>query len=1180
MMSAMSSSFATSNGATCSATSTNAFPGKRHILWDRTCTGVVRHLPLGPRPVVIVPSAVARNLSHRQGSLLTHCNTFDTPGELHLAVERYDNIPSAEVSDGMCVMHVVSSESELPRISRLRDQQMQSKGAIGAEKFHALSAFAHADRFSSSLRLEFVSQVPKIAFTLVPIAPVPLVVNDNFQVGGSSSSTTSAHAANSCSTSKDINTAPAIIPRINGTSSASSTPGPAPNSSPDKNKSSSTSRSPLCERLLNQTRKGRLGYGYLTLDKARRGVPILEHDPAAFTTPLVGVWVDLLHAPGEGDQIEHSLVWEACMRFLTNASVKERVYIGAKTFLLMLFQRGKVRCFEVSSPMSSSEYFELSSSNKLENHTYRGEVELDYDSSERHKVELALVNEGGPFHSSAAPGSTCASMINESSLFLTASKLNMSLGGAFTQSMMEGTFPGALGGGGGAGGLFAAGNSTNSHQPGPPVGHQVPGQHPRTNCSLVSSGVWGAGGLASNKPLHQINHNQGGQPQLQYSQIQNDHRQNYINQGCNKHPQGGGGGVPAVPTSIAISPSRSPRESLRETNVYWATKEQNKERPNSGGESNLLLQATDDLDSFAAQWSTLKKQYPPPKLGTDGLRDSAQKSDKLWNFLQQQQDQLFSLQQKVCDLTAALTKKSSNTSGIPILGPQQGSQQAPAITNKPEQHQSSAVQQLESAPFNHLSSIVGPLPVVREESSGPSSGNDSTLRPADTTNATASVDASQQYLTATTPTTTGKINAAAAALAEAAAGGTSSSYSSEQKDHLGRTGGERVDRATAAEVLRKSSPKDNELNPLWAKATTPVGVAQPIIGAGFSLGTSGSLLGTTTTNLPSNPNPPPVFNLAATIGASYAPGGSTPGKNNSSGVYHVSRKTTGGGAGLQQQSSPKNDVGNDEARSFAEEVYQRHLPNRIDRNSPPSTSRSPTSRTTKNILTGTRFDPASRINQISTGNSSSSPKHQLHQVGGDHDDAHDTKSNASMLSSGWQTLPAEDIDEDDVLEDDSCSTGGLSDGRGIVNMPGGVVGRSAPSPPDDDDEDGDEEDFSSSSTSVEVEALRNMRSLIPDSAAGALRGRARAHKIAERNTTASAAEKKMNNLMSSTATTTTTGRRAIDIPRIQFTESFSDDDYGGDGNYVGGGDNISFSDDDDEDDEEINAILRKYTSRA
>lgn len=37
-------------------------------------------------------------------------------------------------------------------------------------------------------------------------------------------------------------------------------------------------------------------YGYLTMERTRKVIPLLESDPIALTTPLVGVWVDLYAA--------------------------------------------------------------------------------------------------------------------------------------------------------------------------------------------------------------------------------------------------------------------------------------------------------------------------------------------------------------------------------------------------------------------------------------------------------------------------------------------------------------------------------------------------------------------------------------------------------------------------------------------------------------------------------------------------------------------------------------------------------------------------------------------------------------------------------------------------------------------------------------------------------------------
>lgn len=90
----------------------------------------------------------------------------------------------------------------------------------------------------------------------------------------------------------------------------------------------------LCQRLLDRERSSDLYYGYLTMDKTRKVVPLLEADPMTLSTPLCGVWVDLTKQPYE--TLDHPLVWQACMRFLTNGVLPEKVFLNGSCFLVLL----------------------------------------------------------------------------------------------------------------------------------------------------------------------------------------------------------------------------------------------------------------------------------------------------------------------------------------------------------------------------------------------------------------------------------------------------------------------------------------------------------------------------------------------------------------------------------------------------------------------------------------------------------------------------------------------------------------------------------------------------------------------------------------------------------------------------------------------------------------------------
>jgi len=101
--------------------------------------------------------------------------------------------------------------------------------------------------------------------------------------------------------------------------------------------------------------------GYVTLNASGKAVPVLETDAAVGTSPLVGVWTahDDDHTAsgsgsgsgsggrraataasgGEGSDeraVRHPLTWAACLRYLHNEHIKERVHAdGADAFLLV-----------------------------------------------------------------------------------------------------------------------------------------------------------------------------------------------------------------------------------------------------------------------------------------------------------------------------------------------------------------------------------------------------------------------------------------------------------------------------------------------------------------------------------------------------------------------------------------------------------------------------------------------------------------------------------------------------------------------------------------------------------------------------------------------------------------------------------------------------------------------------
>ena len=79
--------------------------------------------------------------------------------------------------------------------------------------------------------------------------------------------------------------------------------------------------------------------GFLTLDDAKRLVPLTETDPKAFEVPIVGVWVAGAKHPA------HLGVWAAMLRFAAHDGFKRKVTSGP---IDLLFSRcippGSTRC--------------------------------------------------------------------------------------------------------------------------------------------------------------------------------------------------------------------------------------------------------------------------------------------------------------------------------------------------------------------------------------------------------------------------------------------------------------------------------------------------------------------------------------------------------------------------------------------------------------------------------------------------------------------------------------------------------------------------------------------------------------------------------------------------------------------------------------------------------------------
>lgn len=120
-----------------------------------------------------------------------------------------------------------------------------------------------------------------------------------------------------------------------------------------------TRQTPLLDLLLTPARASSMGFGYLTLDLARRVVCLLENDELVGQVPVVGIWVDLAGASAAdavtvaawwdaAEIVDSPLIWAACARFLRSLRLAERVWIEDRTFLVMAVHRTAAEPAEVA----------------------------------------------------------------------------------------------------------------------------------------------------------------------------------------------------------------------------------------------------------------------------------------------------------------------------------------------------------------------------------------------------------------------------------------------------------------------------------------------------------------------------------------------------------------------------------------------------------------------------------------------------------------------------------------------------------------------------------------------------------------------------------------------------------------------------------------------------------------
>ena len=99
--------------------------------------------------------------------------------------------------------------------------------------------------------------------------------------------------------------------------------------------------------------------GYLTLNKTRKAVPLHETDPAVSLAPLVGVWVTTTASVAGSCETAHRdpFVVGACVRFLKDSRVRERVFVDSeKTFLLAIFSGYSTEFMEVTHESANADY--------------------------------------------------------------------------------------------------------------------------------------------------------------------------------------------------------------------------------------------------------------------------------------------------------------------------------------------------------------------------------------------------------------------------------------------------------------------------------------------------------------------------------------------------------------------------------------------------------------------------------------------------------------------------------------------------------------------------------------------------------------------------------------------------------------------------------------------------------
>ncbi|KAL8584582.1 hypothetical protein ACOMHN_002312 [Nucella lapillus] len=118
--------------------------------------------------------------------------------------------------------------------------------------------------------------------------------------------------------------------------------------------------------------QGRPKMGYLSMDATRKLLLVLESDPKVASLPVVGIWVSGV------SMVHHPFVWGACLRYLRNERLQDRVCTPPEGFLLMFH----------SSAHSCPQFYEIASTS--------GKSHLLYDLYTGYEVTTLSKKSSGP----------------------------------------------------------------------------------------------------------------------------------------------------------------------------------------------------------------------------------------------------------------------------------------------------------------------------------------------------------------------------------------------------------------------------------------------------------------------------------------------------------------------------------------------------------------------------------------------------------------------------------------------------------------------------------------------------------------------------------------------------------------------------------------------------------------